>query len=107
DQSPLDIPDCIASMTLGPFSISPLTMAAGYATFAADGKYCPPFPILSIKDSDGNGIPIRAPSCDDGALDPNVAHGVTYALKGVLTHGTANDVDGQVPGHVAGKTGTT
>jgi membrane peptidoglycan carboxypeptidase len=107
DQSPLDIPDCIASMTLGPFSISPLTMAAGYATFAADGKYCPPFPILSIKDADGNGVPIRAPSCDDGALDINVAHGVTYALKGVLTHGTAQGINGQVPGNLAGKTGTT
>ena len=102
-----EIPDCIPSLTLGPLSISPLTMASGYATFAADGKYCPPFPILSIKDADGNGIPIRAPSCDDGALDPNIAHGVTYALKGVLTHGTAQGINGRVPGHLAGKTGTT
>jgi membrane peptidoglycan carboxypeptidase len=102
-----DIPDCIPSLTLGPLSISPLSMAAGYATFAADGKYCPPFPILSIKDADGNGIPIRAPGCDDNALDPDIAHGVTYALKGVLTRGTAQGVNGLVPGHVAGKTGTT
>jgi membrane peptidoglycan carboxypeptidase len=102
-----DIPDCIPSLTLGPLSIAPLTMASGYATFAADGKYCPPFPILSVKDADGNGIPIKAPSCDDGALDPNVAHGVTYALKGVLAHGTAAAINGQVPGNLAGKTGTT
>src|SRR6185295_10320339 len=95
------------SLTLGPLSIAPLTMASGYATFAADGKYCPPFPILSVKDADGNGIPIKAPSCDDGALDPNVAHGVTYALKGVLAHGTAAGINGQVPGNLAGKTGTT
>jgi membrane peptidoglycan carboxypeptidase len=94
-------------MTLGPFSISPLTMASGYATFAAEGTYCPPFPVLSIKDADGKGIPVKAPSCDKGALDPDIAHGVTYALKGVLTHGTASNIDGQVPGHVAGKTGTT
>jgi membrane peptidoglycan carboxypeptidase len=63
--------------------------------------------VLSIKDSAGNGIPIKTPSCDTGALDPDVAHGVTYALKGVIDHGTANDVNGLVPGHVAGKTGTS
>jgi membrane peptidoglycan carboxypeptidase len=107
DQSPLQIPDCIASMTLGPFSIAPLTMASGYAAFAADGTYCPPFPILSIKQADGNAVPLKAPSCEKDALDPDVAHGVTYALKGVLTHGTATNIKGQVPGHVAGKTGTT
>ena len=105
--SPSGIPDCIASLTLGPLSISPLTMASAYATFAADGTYCPPFPILSIKDSAGNGIGVKAPTCADNALDPTVAHGVTYALKGVLSHGTAQGIDGIVPGHVAGKTGTT
>ena len=101
------VPDCIPSMTLGPFSISRLTMASAYATFAADGTYCPPFPVLSIKDADGNGIPIKTPTCDKEALDPAIAHGVTYALKNVLTHGTATNVNGQVPGAVAGKTGTT
>ena len=103
-----DVPDCIASMTLGPFSIAPLTMASGYATFAADGTYCPPFPVLSITDADGAGVPIKTPTCDKEALDPDVAHGVTYALKGVLrVGGTASNVAGAVPGHVAGKTGTT
>jgi membrane peptidoglycan carboxypeptidase len=103
----IDIPDCIASMTLGPFSIAPLTMASAYATFAADGTYCPSFPVLGIKDADGNGIPIKAPTCDKDGLDPDVAHGVTYALKGVIPHGTATNINGLVPGHVAGKTGTT
>jgi membrane peptidoglycan carboxypeptidase len=103
----IEVPDCIASMTLGPFSISPLTMASGYATFAADGTYCPPFPVLAIKDADGNGIPIKTPTCEKDALDPDIAHGVTYALKNVLTSGTARNVNGVVPGHVAGKTGTT
>jgi membrane peptidoglycan carboxypeptidase len=102
-----DVPDCIPSMTLGPFSISPLTMAAAYATFAAEGTYCPPFPVQSIKDADGNGISIKAPSCEKQAVDRDVTLGVTYALKGVLTHGTATNIDGTVPGSVAGKTGTT
>jgi membrane peptidoglycan carboxypeptidase len=102
-----EIPDCIASMTLGPFSIAPLTMASGYATFASEGTYCPPFPVLSVKDADGNGVPIKTPGCDKGALDPDVARGVTYALKGVIRSGTAQDVNGIVPGSVAGKTGTT
>jgi membrane peptidoglycan carboxypeptidase len=102
-----NVPDCIASMTLGPFSISPLTMASAYSTFAADGTYCPPFPVLEIKDAEGNGIPIKAPTCEKDALDPDIAHGVTYALKDVITGGTARNVNGLVPGNVAGKTGTT
>jgi membrane peptidoglycan carboxypeptidase len=102
-----DIPNCIKSMTLGPFSIAPLTMATAYATFAADGTYCPAFPVLSIKDSAKNGIPIKAPTCRQNAIDPDVAHGVTYALKRVITNGTATDINGKITVPVAGKTGTT
>jgi membrane peptidoglycan carboxypeptidase len=106
-KNPTDIPDCIMATTLGPFDIAPLTMASAYATFAADGTYCPPFPVLSIKAPDKSNIPIKAPSCRADAIDPDVAHGVTYALKGVIDHGTATDVKGEINVPVAGKTGTT
>jgi membrane peptidoglycan carboxypeptidase len=105
--NPSDIPDCIMSMTLGPFDIAPLTMATAYATFAADGTYCPAFPILSIKAADKSTVPVKAPSCRQNAVDPDIAHGVTYALKGVIDHGTAADVRGAINVPVAGKTGTT
>jgi membrane peptidoglycan carboxypeptidase len=103
----VDIPQCIKAMTLGPFSISPLTMATAYATFAADGTYCPAFPVVSIKKSDGKTVPVKAPPCKQDAIDPDIAHGVTYALKRVITNGTATDVNGMIKAPVAGKTGTT
>ncbi len=104
---PTDIPYCIKAMTLGPFDIAPITMATAYATFAADGTYCPAFPVLSIKGSDGAAIPVKAPSCKQNAIDPDVAHGVTYALKRVITNGTATNINGIIKAPVAGKTGTT
>jgi len=100
------IPNCIPSLTLGPFEIAPITMAAGYASFAAEGTYCPPNPITAIKDRNGKDIPIGKSPCDEQALDPEVAHGVNHALKTVLQPG---GTAGRIPSlgvPVAGKTGT-
>ena len=108
------VPDCYPSLTLGPFSISPLTMAEAYATFAADGTYCPAWPLQKILGPDGKEQSLNKPKCNDNALPQDVAHGVTYALKRVLKPGgTAGHVwsgtkqhrrqdrdDGRVEGHL-------
>ncbi|HYY11795.1 MAG TPA: transglycosylase domain-containing protein, partial [Kineosporiaceae bacterium] len=99
------VPDCHPSLTLGPFSISPLTMAEAYAAFAADGTYCPAWPIDKITGPDGKQVPVKKPDCNPDALDEQVAHGVTYALKQVISGGTAQNVWSGT-GNVAGKTGT-
>jgi membrane peptidoglycan carboxypeptidase len=101
-----DLPDCYPSLTLGPLSISPLTMAEAYATFAANGTYCPAWPVDKILGPDGKQIPVTKPDCNDNALPADVAHGVTYALRRVLTKGTAAGVWSGT-GNIAGKTGTT
>jgi membrane peptidoglycan carboxypeptidase len=49
---------------------------------------------------------VAKPECNNEALPSDVAHGVTYALKNVLTHGTAAGVWSGTP-NIAGKTGTT
>jgi membrane peptidoglycan carboxypeptidase len=98
------LPWCYPSLTLGPMSISPLTMAAAYAAFSANGKFCEPRPVISIKDRGGKELPVPAVKCSQ-ALDPDVAHGVTYALEKVLTQGTAAGKGIGVP--AAGKTGTS
>jgi membrane peptidoglycan carboxypeptidase len=99
-----ELPDCAPSMVLGAMDIAPLTMAAAYAAFAADGMYCKPLLVASITDRDGKALAVPSPSCTQ-AIDPAVAHGVTYALKQVLVNGTAG---GQGIGRpAAGKTGTT
>jgi membrane peptidoglycan carboxypeptidase len=103
-KNPLTLPWCYPSLTLGAMSISPLTMAAAYAGFAADGKFCEPRPIVSITDRSGKALPVPAIKCSQ-AIDPDVAHGVTYALKKVLTQGTAAGKGIGVP--AAGKTGTS
>jgi membrane peptidoglycan carboxypeptidase len=79
-------------------------MASAYAAFAADGKYCPPIVVSSISDRSGKQLPVPTSACTQ-ALEPNVAHGVTYALKQVITRGTARGVGIGRP--AAGKTGTT
>lgn len=104
DKNPLILPYCQPSLTLGAKSISPLTMAAAYAAFSADGKFCEPRPVVAIKDRSGKAMPVPAVKCSQ-ALDPDVAHGVTYALKKVLTQGTAPGRGIGVP--AAAKTGTS
>jgi membrane peptidoglycan carboxypeptidase len=99
------IPGCLMSMTLGPFNLSPMTMAAAYAAFAADGAYCPPVGITTLSDRGGRPLKIPVNNCTQG-VSTDVAHGVTYALKPVLTHGTASNIGG-IGYPAAGKTGTT
>ncbi|HEY6794917.1 MAG TPA: transglycosylase domain-containing protein [Kineosporiaceae bacterium] len=98
------LPDCLPSMVLGSLQIAPMTMALAYGTFAADGTYCTPIAVASITDRDGKQLKVPASQCNQ-ALDPNVAHGVTYAFKSVLTSGTAAGLGIGRP--AAGKTGTT
>jgi membrane peptidoglycan carboxypeptidase len=98
------LPTCQPSLTLGAKELSPMTMAAAYATFAAGGTYCTPIAVLSIKDRDGKPLPIPKQSCKR-VLDKDVAAGVNYALQRVLTQGTAR---GRGIGRAAaGKTGTS
>jgi membrane peptidoglycan carboxypeptidase len=96
----------LPSQVLGTNEISPMTMAAAYATFAADGVYCTPIAIERIVDSDGKSVPVPSANCHQ-AIDPDIAYGVTGALQRVITGGTgtaARLADGRV---AAGKTGTT
>jgi membrane peptidoglycan carboxypeptidase len=100
------VPNQCPSLTLGAFEISPLTMANAYAVFAASGTYCPPTAVVGIKDRAGKNLALGKTACDANALPAGVAHGVNYALKRVLTQGTAASV-GFPRWPAAGKTGTT
>ena len=96
----------IPSMTLGTNLIAPMTMAAAYATFAANGKFCQPIAITSITSATGKKYAAPSANCTQ-AIDKGVAQGVTSALqKVVLAGGTAPGIG--LPGREsAGKTGTT
>ncbi|MBK6872925.1 MAG: penicillin-binding protein [Kineosporiaceae bacterium] len=99
------LPTQCPAMILGALLISPLTMANAYATFAAEGTYCPPTPVLSVLDRSGKAQSIGATKCVSEAIPTNVARGVIYAGKRVFTEGTARGRGIRWP--AAGKTGTT
>jgi membrane peptidoglycan carboxypeptidase len=99
--------DDLPSFTLGAINVSPMTMAAAYATVAGNGLYCRPIAIAKITAL-GVKMPVEPVACHQ-AISPVVAAAATYILQGVLTSGTARG-DGAIRGGVyvpqAGKTGT-
>ena len=100
--------DDLPSFTLGSVNVSPMTMAAAYATVASGGVYCRPVAIDRITSPGGHQLPAPQPGCHR-VLSASVAAAATYILRGVLTSGTAKG-DGVTRGGVyvaqAGKTGT-
>jgi membrane peptidoglycan carboxypeptidase len=89
----------VPSFTLGTNEVSPLAMAGAMATYAAHGRYCPPYAIEAVTRAE---VTPRG-SCEQ-VLPRPVADTVTRVLQGVVTKGTG--VGARVPGDAAGKTGT-
>jgi membrane peptidoglycan carboxypeptidase len=102
-----DRADDIPSFTLGSVNVSPLSMAAAYATVAARGMYCAPVAIMKITDNTGKNMSVPSAGCHR-AFAAEVADGVSYILQGVLTgSGTASNIGGLAGREAAGKTGTS
>ncbi len=98
----------IGAFTLGVDQVSPLAMAAAYASFAAHGKYCPPAPVVSITDGEGKPIQLANPPCKQ-ALEAGIADTVTSILRGVIDgpDPLRTGVGATIGRPAAGKTGTT
>src|SRR6266566_7026758 len=102
-----DSADNIPSFTLGSVNVSPLSMAAAYATVAGRGMYCSPVAIGKITDSGGKSLPVPSANCHR-AFPSEVADAVNYILQGVLVSpGTAGNLGGLAGREAAGKTGTS
>jgi membrane peptidoglycan carboxypeptidase len=101
-----DSADNIPSFTLGSVNVSPLSMAAAYATVAARGMYCAPVAIGKITDNTGKSVPVPSANCHR-VFPAVVADAVSYILQGVLTSGTAANLGGLAGRQAAGKTGTS
>lgn len=96
--------DDLPSFTLGSVNVSPMSMAAAYATVAARGMYCRPIAVARIISGTGARLPVQKPHCHQ-AIPAGVADAASYVLQSVLTIGTAG---GQGIGRpAAGKTGTS
>jgi penicillin-binding protein 1A len=94
----------VCSITLGTQAINPLEMTDAYATLAARGRHHDPQAFQLVRGPrDGVIGKLNAPGAQ--TISQNTADTVTYALQGVVTHGTGVAAGlGARP--VAGKTGT-
>ncbi|MGH3070259.1 MAG: penicillin-binding transpeptidase domain-containing protein, partial [Streptosporangiaceae bacterium] len=96
--------DDLPSFTLGSVNVSPMSMAAAYATVAARGVYCAPTAVARIISGTGARLPVEKPRCHQ-AVPAGVADAANYILQSVLTVGTAGGLGIGRP--AAGKTGTS
>jgi membrane peptidoglycan carboxypeptidase len=96
--------DELPSFTLGSVNVSPMSMAAAYATVAARGVYCKPVAVAKIVSPTGAKLPVESAGCHQ-AIPAGVADAASYILQGVLTSGTAAGLGIGRP--AAGKTGTS
>jgi penicillin-binding protein 1A len=92
----------VCAMTLGSVGFTPLEMTDVYATFASGGVHHAPLAFESVKGPNGKVIPLHTKV--QRVLGPNVAAQLSYALQGVVEHGTGTAAAIGRP--VAGKTGT-
>ncbi|WP_415948324.1 transglycosylase domain-containing protein [Streptomyces sp. KLOTTS4A1] len=92
-------------LTLGTDSVSPLTMASAYATFANRGTYCSPIAIESITDAEGKALEVPKSTCEQ-AMSVETADAINTLLSDVIDSGTGQSA-GLTGRHNAGKTGTT
>lgn len=89
------------SFVLGSEEVSPLMMAAAYATLADDGNYCEPRVISEVTDTRGNSYQVPPVNCQKVADTQQVAE-LNNTLKAIASERIAQDM----PFQVAGKTGT-
>lgn len=92
------------SITFGAYTVSPLDMAAGYATIANHGSRLSATPVLKVTKADGTALEDNSARTGQQVLDPAIADTTTDILRGVVTSGTGRAADIGRP--VAGKTGT-
>jgi membrane peptidoglycan carboxypeptidase len=98
-----------ASFTLGVSPTSVLELSNVGATLASGGKWCPPSPIESVTDANGQPVQVTEAPCDQ-AVEPGLANTLMTAMsRDDVSPGTAAGAAGQVGWNrpMAGKTGTT
>lgn len=94
------------SLALGSADLTPIELAASYATFANQGVYVEPYMIESISARDGRLIEEHQPRAHK-AMEPTVAYVLVNMLQGVSERGTAAGRLARIGIPTGGKTGTT
>jgi penicillin-binding protein 1A len=99
-ESPLQ---SVCSITLGSQSVTVLDMTTAYATLAAGGVRHDPVAVDEVRSPEGK-VLSSARTKGKRVMQPNVADLTTWALQGVIDHGTG--VAANIGRPAAGKTGT-
>ena len=98
-------PERYPSLALGTEEVTPLQLAAAYATFVNGGRRIRPTAIAAVGEPEASG------SVDAEAkqiISPTTAYMVTNMLSDVIDHGTGSAARDAVKGTaIAGKTGTS
>lgn len=94
------------SLALGTMEISPLELAAAYATVARGGIYLPPTGIKGLIGADGSNLFDQKPPAEERVISSETAAMLVNMMKGVVKNGTARRA-AEMPYYLAGKTGTT
>ncbi|MBF2001599.1 MAG: penicillin-binding protein 1A [Synechococcales cyanobacterium C42_A2020_086] len=94
----------VTSLPLGSVDLTPLEMAAAYATFASGGWQSETTTIIQVTDSQGNVLLDNTPK-PQLVLDPWAVAALNDTMQGVITRGTGTAARINRP--AAGKTGTT
>ncbi len=98
--------DQVPSFTLGAINVSPMSMAAAYASVDAEGMYCSPQPIVKIVDQT-TGKTVLAPGRNcHRHMSKGVAEAANYILQGVLSVPGATAYGRGIGRPAAAKTGT-
>jgi membrane peptidoglycan carboxypeptidase len=103
--APSELQGAYPSQVLGSADVSPLEMAAAYATFANGGIYTSPVLITKVTKADGTPLPIPKQTTRR-VLTTSQAAQLTYVLQQVVNDGTGGAA-ADVGSPIAGKTGTT
>ncbi len=103
----MDIPesDEVGPFTLGVTDVSPLEVAAAYATFPARGRFCEPHPISEVRDNSGAVINSWDGNCRR-VMKRDVADTVNKILSGVQAPGGFGYSNASLDIDSAAKTGT-
>jgi penicillin-binding protein 1B len=97
----------VPSLALGAAEVSPLELAAAYASLANGGRHVPPGLIRTVEDSGGR-VLFHERRDATQAISPEAAYLVNSVLQEVLRNGTAKSASTLgYRGNAAAKTGTT
>ena len=97
-------PLALGGLTKG---VTPLELAAAYTSFANQGQYREPYPVVRITNYQGRTIKTFQPKPTREVISPQTAYIITMLLKDAVEQGTGQRAKLPDGRPVAGKTGTT